>query len=241
MLQVWSHYCHLRHQCEKGREWERERDWKRHGAYRHVVQGGRGSQAGKMHVALGQLLLQTRTPAHMHTAAQTAAGVAVLSRHKWRPRPPAATRARDGLWIDFQYASSSLSKTEARLILPLSPPPPPLSFPSPNRLPSLHSCSLTNSSLSSSHAGSRPPPPPFAPPSSLFSLPHPSEKPTPPWAPISWCSPFPSNPNPPSSPTVFFFSHIYFRKRPAVESQPPSRSRLNLSALSTCTAAALCD
>lgn len=129
-------------------------------------------KAGKIYTVFGLLLLQICTSTHAHTRQQMAA---VLSRHKWRPRPPSATRARDGLQIDFQYASSSLSNGG-------TVNPPSFSSPAPALLskshrPSLRRCSLTNSSLSSSHAGSRLPPLPFAPPSSLFSFSHPSYKP----------------------------------------------------------------
>lgn len=121
-----------------------------------------------------------------HTAAQ----IAGLSRHRWRGRPPAAPSAQDSLWIDFQCASSSLSKTEARLILPRSPsllslpPTPPSSLLSQSQRPSLRRHSLTNSSLSSSHAGSHLLPSPFG----------------------------------PLRPDGVLFFYFYVRKRPAIES-----------------------
>lgn len=55
---------------------------------------------------------------HTHAAV----GVGVYSTTRNEDSSPIALRAEDSLWIDFQYATRGLSKTESRIILP--PPPP---------------------------------------------------------------------------------------------------------------------
>ena len=65
---------------------------------------------------------------HTHTHTQTHTVLPVLAYCPTRNEDwgPIALRAEDSLWIDFQYATRGLSKTESRIILPPSPPLPAL-------------------------------------------------------------------------------------------------------------------
>lgn len=149
-----------------------------------ALKGG-GSQARTMH--MGRWPIATAHAhthnTHTHTGSRTdSCRCCCIVPPAMKTEAPIALRAQDSLWIDFQYAARGLSKTEARIILPPSPPtpllivPPHFSLP-PSHWPSLCHCSFTYSSLFFLSRRSRLLLPPFAPlrlplpiPLSVFSF-----------------------------------------------------------------------
>ena len=102
------------------RDWthtERRRQPSRHNAY---------GQVANCNCILSPTLSLFLSLSHTHTYTHRHTVLPVLACCPTRNEDwgPIALRAEDSLWIDFQYATRGLSKTESRIILPPSPPLP---------------------------------------------------------------------------------------------------------------------